>query len=271
MKLPKVIENSKLVDEVKSFIKSFQYKWTLLKGKVTCIVTGGCEWVEIKWNESIQFSLDFFKPIKTSEILAPIVGAIYAKYPEYIKPIQALLKELDKYPIPQGFIEQFKNQINNHLFEITYTNGELIISQSVPDTDNICRIKINEDLISEILKLATNSEDSQELTQNFILSILSPKLQEIIVNELKKEYEEISEYNVNEMLEEILGDKDNIDIENDYDSENDKFIIKVNNQKKYVIEVVNEHKALITVNSKPAFIVHTMTEIEEFFKSILEK
>ena len=117
MYLPK-IANSVLINEVKSFIKSFKYSWKLLKGKVTCVVTGSCKWIEMNWNNSVQFSLDFFTPVKASEILAPIIGAIYAKYPEHMKPMQELLKEWDKYPIPKGFIEEFKNQINNHLFEI---------------------------------------------------------------------------------------------------------------------------------------------------------
>lgn len=267
MYLPKIV-NSVLVNEVKSFIKSFKYKWTLLKGKVTCIVTGSCKWIEMNWNNSVQFSLDFFTPVKASEILAPIIGAIYAKYPEYMKPIQELLKEWDKYPIPKGFIEEFKNQINNHLFEISYANGELTISQSIPDTENICKFRIDNELLAEILKLAAEDKGDKEPLQDFVFSILPANIQEIVIKALKEEYEEISEYRVHEELDKKFEDSNKVEIDYDLDTEDDALIVRINNEKKYRFIIKSKDKCIIEVNGKEFAVCHNMTTVKEFIESM---
>lgn len=269
MYLPKVV-NSVLVNEVKKFFNGLKYKWSILKGEVTTTINVDCKWIQCKWQETMQLGIDFLKPVKVSELVAPILGYIYAKFPELEKELKEILKELDKKIfLTEGAIKAFKNQWQNHRFTIEYAENKLVISQEYGE--NYCKFTIDEELLCEILKIAAEDKGDKESLQDFVFSILPASMQEIILKRMKEDYEEIREYRVDETLEEILGDKDNIDIKNDYESANDKFIIRVNHEKKYTIEIVNKHKALLSINSQPAFVANNMTAIEEFVKSIVEK
>ena len=257
------IVTTKLVNEVKEFFKSFKYSWKLLKGKVSVAIEGQCEWLKIKWQDEIQFSLNFFKPIKPSEIIEPILSMIYAKYPNEAKMIAEAIKEWDKkIIIPKGVLENFKHQLNNHEFNLKFENGVLIFSQSIPDTDNICELKINDEFMAEYIPLISDTE--HERLQDFIVSIMPEKTQKVVLTEFEREYEEIREYKLKDELEELLADVKNVKIYNDYDDDDDNVTINVRNEKKFKFVIIDKHLCKIYLNGKEVETAKTMSKILVF-------
>lgn len=269
MYLPKVLNNA-LVTEVKKFFNGLNYKWSILKGNVEVSSEVETKWLKVKWHDTMKLGLDFLKPVKLSELVAPIIGYIYSAYPEYEKEFKEILKEADKRIfITKGLVENFKQQIINHKFEIEYSNKELIISETY--NDNYFQLIVNEELLCEILKIAAEDKGNREPLQDFVFSILPTSMQNIISKRLMEDYQEIREYRISEAIEEILDGKENIEVDNDWDSKNTTFIIKVNHEKKYKIEIINKHKALISINGQVDFVAKTMTDIEEFLHTLIEE
>lgn len=266
MYLPKQISNT-LVTEVKKFFAGLQYKWSILKGEVSTKIEVDTKWIKIHWNETMKLGLDFLKPIKVSELLAPIVGYFYSTYPEYEKYIKEGLKELDKKVfLTKGVVANFKNQIENHKFEVEYANKELIITQSY--NENYAQFIINEELINEILKIAASSQDEQEGLQDFVYSILTPKMQEIIMARLKADFEEIREYRVHEELDKKFEDCNKVEVDYDLGTKDDALIVRINNEKKYRFVIKAKDKCIIEVNGKEFAICHTMSEVIAFIEAM---
>lgn len=262
-KIPQVV-NTKLVQEIKKLFQSLKYNWSLLKGEITTVINCETEWIQIKWNQTIKVSLDFFKPVKLSELLSPIIGYILTKYPEENQAILATLKEIDKYPIPQGIVDSLKDQLNNHKLEINYENGQLSITQSIPNTDNIAKVIINDDLISEIFELI----DNQEGVENLIFSILPPKSQETLLRKLKEDFEKIYEFKVHDLLDEKFKNTKNVKIDYDLDTKDDALIVRINNEKKYRFVIKSEDKCIIELNGKEFAIANSMSTVKEFIESM---
>lgn len=263
IRIPQVVD-TKLVQEIKKLFKSLKYKWSFLKGEITTIIDCETEWIQIKWNQTMKVSLDFFKPVKLSELLSPIIGYILTKYPEENKAILATLKEIDKYPIPQGIVDSMKDQLNNHKLEINYENGQLNIIQTIPNTDNIAKFIINDDLISELFKLIDNKEGVEDL----VFSILPPKSQEIIKEKMKADFEEIYEFRIHEILDEKYEDSNKVTVDYDLDCKDDCLIVRMNNEKKYRFIVKDKDRCLIEINGKQVAVAHTMSEVIEFIKTM---
>jgi hypothetical protein len=254
---------TKAVNEVKNFFKSFKYSWKLLRGKVNCMIEGSCEWLTIKWQDEIQFSLDFFRPVKPSEILQPILGMIYSKYPNEAQLIEKAVKVWDKkIIIPKGVFENFKHQINNHQFDLKFENGTLTFSQSIPDTDNICELKINDEFLAEYIPLIADTE--HERIQDFIVSIMPEKTQKAMLTEFEKEYEEIREYKLRNELEELLADVKNVKIYHDYDEDDDNVTINVRNEQKFKFLIKDKRLCRIYLNGKEVETAKTMSKIIVF-------
>lgn len=257
------IVTTKLVNEVKEFFKSFKYSWKLLKGKVSVAIEGSCKWLKIKWNDEIQFSLDFFKPMKPSEIIEPILSMIYAKYPNEAKMIVEAMKVWDKkVMIPKGVLENFKNQINNHQFDLKFENGVFTFSQSIPDTDNFCELRIDDEFLAEYIPLIADNE--HEKLQDFIVSIMPEKTQKVVLTEFEREYEEIREYKLKNELEELLADVKNIKIYSDYDEDDDNVIINVRNEQKFKFLIKDKNLCKIYLNGKEVETAKTMSKIIVF-------
>lgn len=257
------IVTTKLVNEVKEFFKSFKYSWKLLRGKVNCYIEGQCKWLKIKWSDEIQFSLDFFKPMKPSEIIEPILSMIYSKYPNEARMVSEAMKVWDKkVMIPKGVVENFKHQFNNHQFDLKFENGIFTFSQSIPDTDNICELRIDDEFLAEYIPLIADTE--HERLQDFIVSIMPEKTQKAMITEFEREYEEISEYKLRNELEELLTDVKNVKIYHDYDEDDDNVTINVRNEKKFKFIIINRHLCKIYLNGKEIETAKTMSKIIVF-------
>lgn len=263
IRVPQVV-NTKLVQEIKKLFQSLKYNWSFLKGEITTVINCETEWIQMKWNQTIKVSLDFFKPVKLSELLSPIIGYILAKYPEENKYILAILKEIDKYPIPQGVVDSLKDQLNNHKLEINYENGQLSIIQSIPNTDNIAKFIINDEFMSELFKLIDNKEGVEDL----VFSILPPKSQTVIKERMQEDFEQIYEYRVHEILDKKYEDSEKVTVDYDLDCKDDCLIVRINNEKKYRFIVKSKDKCVIEVNGKEFAICHTMSEVIEVINSL---
>lgn len=263
IRVPQIV-NTKLVQEIKKLFQSLKYKWSFLKGEITTVINCETEWIQMKWNQTMKVSLDFFKPVKLSELLSPIIGYILTKYPEENKAILTTLKEIDKYPIPQGIVDSLKGQLNNHKLEINYENGQLSIIQSIPNTDNIAKFVINDELMSELFKLIDNKEGVEDL----VFSILPPKSQTVIKERMKEDFEQIYEYRVHEILDKKYEDNEKVTVDYDLDCKDDCLIVRINNEKKYKFIVKSKDKCVIEVNSKEFAICHTMSEVIEVINSL---
>lgn len=258
MYLPKKI-NSVLVTEVKKLFEGFQYKWSFLKGEVTTTVNVDCKWIQCRWNETMKLGLDFLKPVKVSEIIAPVLGYIYAKFPESEKEIQEVLKELDKKIfLTEGVVKTFKQQWENYKFTIEYADKKLVISQEY--NENYFRFTIDEELLCEILKLVAEDENKESL-QDFVYSILPLNMQEIIMKRMKEDNEKIYEFKLHDELKKKFEDSKNVEIDYDLDSEDNGFIVKINHEKKYRFIIKSKDKCIVEINGKEFAICHSMSDI----------
>lgn len=266
MYLPKQISNT-LVEEVKKLFSTLSYKWSLLKGKIETQIEVNTKWIQIHWNESMQLGLDFLKPVKVSELLAPIIGYFYTTYPEYEKPLKEILKELDKKVfLTKGMVANFKQQFENHKFEVEYNNKQLTITESYGE--NFAKFIINEELINEILQIAANNDEDNEGVQDFVYSIMPKNLQETIMKRLKRDYEEIYEFRVHEELDKKFEDSDNVEIDYDLGTKDDALIVKMNHEKKYRFVIKSKNKCIIEVNGKEFAIANNMSTVKEFIESM---
>lgn len=259
MYLPKIISNT-LVTEVKKFFAGLQYKLSILKGEITTTINVDCKWIQCKWQETMQLGLDFLKPVKISELVAPVLGYIYAKFPEMEKEIKEILKELDKKLfLTEGAIKSFKNQWQNHRFTIEYADKKLVISQEYGE--NYFKFTIDEELLCEILKLAAEDKGHQESLQDFVYSILPASMQEIIIKRMKEDFEEIHEYRVHDELDKKFEDSNKVKVDYDLDCKEDALIVYMNNEKKYRFIIKSKDKCIIEVNGKQQNICNNMTEV----------
>ena len=266
MYLPKII-NTELVTEVKKLFSTLSYKWSLLKGEISTKIEVNTKWIKIHWNETMKLGLDFLKPVKVSELLAPIIGYFYTTYPEYEKPLKEILKELDKKVfLTKGMVANFKQQFENHKFEVEYLNKELIITESYGE--NYAQFIINEELINEILQIAVNNDEDNEGVQDFVYSILPKNLQETIMKQLKRDYEEIYEFRVHDLLDKKFEDNDNVEIDYDLGTKDDALIVKMNHEKKYRFVIKSKNKCIIEVNGKEFAIANNMSTVKEFIESM---
>lgn len=266
MYLPKIV-NSVLVREVKKLFAELKYKWSLLKGEISTKIEVDTKWIKIHWDETMKLGLDFLKPVKVSELVAPIIGYFYTTYPEYEKPLKEILKELDKKVfLTKGMIANFKQQFENHKFEVEYNNRQLTITESYGE--NFAKFIINEELINEILQIAANNDEDNEGVQDFVYSILPKNLQETIMKRLKKDYEEIYEFRVHEELDKKFEDSDNVEIDYDLGTKDDALIVKINHEKKYRFVIKSKNKCIIEVNGKEFAICHNMTTVKEFIETM---
>lgn len=266
MYLPKIVD-SVLVREVKKLFAELKYKWSLLKGKIETQIEVNTKWIQIHWNDSMQLGLDFLKPVKISELLAPIIGYFYTAYPEYEKYIKESLKELDKKVfLTKGMVENFKQQFENHKFEVEYVNKQLTITESYGE--NFAKFIINEELINEIIEIAANNDEDNEGVQDFVYSILPKNLQETVMKALKKDYEEIYEFRVHDLLDKKFEDNDKVEIDYDLGTKDDALIVKINHEKKYRFVIKSKNKCIIEVNSKEFAVCHNMTTVKEFIESM---
>lgn len=266
MYLPKVV-NTVLVTEVKKFFAGLQYKWSILKGEASTSIFVDTKWIQCKWNETMQLGMDFLKPVKISELVAPIVGYVYAKFPEMEKEIREILKELDKKLfLTEGAIKVFKNQWQNHRFTIEYAENKLTILQEYGE--NYCKFTIDEELLCEILKLAAEDKDDKEPLQDFLYSILPTSMQDIIMKRMKEDFEEIYEFKVHDELEEKFNDSKNVKIDYDFDCKDDALIVYMNNEKKYRFVIKSHDKCIVEMNGKEIALCHNMTEVIEVIQSL---
>lgn len=266
MYLPKII-STELVTEVKKLFAELKYKWSLLKGKIETQIEVNTKWIQIHWNDSVQLGLDFLKPVKLSELVAPIIGYFYTTYPEYEKSLKEILKELDKKVfLTKGMVANFKQQFENHKFEVEYNNRQLIITESY--NENFAKFIIDEELINEILQIAVNNDEDNEGIQDFVYSILPKNLQETIMKQLKRDYEEIYEFRVHDLLDKKFEDSNKVEIDYDLDSKEDALIVRINNEKKYRFVIKSKDKCVIEMNGKEFAICHNMTTVKEFIESM---
>lgn len=266
MYLPKII-STELVTEVKKLFEELKYKWSLLKGEISTKIEVDTKWIKIHWNETMKLGLDFLKPVKVSELVAPIIGYFYTTYPEYEKPLKEILKELDKKVfLTKGMVANFKQQFENHKFEVEYLNKELIITESYGE--NFAKFIINEELINEIIKIAANNDEDNEGLQDFVYSILPKNLQETIMKQLKREYEEIYEFRVHDLLDKKFEDSNKVEIDYDLGTKDDALIVRINNEKKYRFIIKSKDKCIIEVNGKEFAVCHDMTTVKEFIESM---